>query len=307
MTFYRKEYQDKDYLRISNFLKKTYKNLPQQQNWFIDRWNFCRYFAQESHDTFTTWPKTVGLWVDNQNEIIAIVNSEGEDKGEAFFQFGVKEYPDGLLEAMMDFAEEKLCIIDANEYYINLRVNKDAQVIKDIIRKRQYHIEGWKETTCVLDLHNEFKVELPDGFAVKDANEINSNQQALAHGRAFGNTDSDNPERLKERQRAYTSLRNAPDYRTDLDLAILDKNNEIASFTTIWYDTDNQIGILEPVGTIPKYRRKGFGKTVIYEGVNRIKKLGAKKMYVGSNQQFYHTIGFSTAFEKDIWQKRWKV
>ena len=104
-------------------------------------------------------------------------------------------------------------------------------------------------------------------------------------------------------ERAYQLLRKAPDYRPELDLSVVDENNEIASFTTVWYDESNRIGMLEPVGTIPSYRRMGLAKAVIFEGINRIRKLGAKKIYVGSDQKFYLSIGFTVEYEKEVWQK----
>jgi predicted N-acetyltransferase YhbS len=84
----------------------------------------------------------------------------------------------------------------------------------------------------------------------------------------------------------------------------LDPNSEIASFAGVWYDDLNRIAQLEPVGTIPKYRRMGLAKAVIYEGINRARKMGANIMYVGSNQQFYLSIGFSVIYSKEIWLKK---
>ncbi|WP_141651580.1 GNAT family N-acetyltransferase [Paenibacillus sp. Mc5Re-14] len=71
--------------------------------------------------------------------------------------------------------------------------------------------------------------------------------------------------------------------------------NEVASFTTLWYDELNKIGILEPVGTIPKYRKIGLGKAVIYEAIKRVKDKGVERIF---------SMGFSLAYSKEIWKKR---
>lgn len=97
-------------------------------------------------------------------------------------------------------------------------------------------------------------------------------------------------------------MRNAPDYIPEYDVVILDQNNEVAAFTTLWYDELNKIGILEPVGTIPKYRNKGLGKAVIYEAINRVKDKGVERIFVGSDHSFYLSMGFSLAYSKEIWQ-----
>lgn len=73
MVYARRNVSEDDFIRIRDFLQKTYgkKDL---HNWFINRWNFCRYFGQIMHGTYDTWLETIGLWVDDTDEIIAIVH-----------------------------------------------------------------------------------------------------------------------------------------------------------------------------------------------------------------------------------------
>lgn len=186
---------------------------------------------------------------------------------------------------------------------ISIRVNEDANQLKEILRNRDYILQEWKETMSCLNLADDFQADLPNGFRLVDANEVSDDQKGFAHGRAFGYYKQDSPDD-DDAERCFRSLRNAPDYKPELDLAIVDQFDQIASFANIWYDELNQIGILEPVGTIPKYRKMGFGKAVIYEGIKRLKKKGADKLYVGSGQQFYLSLGFSVEYSKEIRQKR---
>ena len=88
----------------------------------------------------------------------------------------------------------------------------------------------------------------------------------------------------------YKGLITAPDYSEKLDFCVIDGEGKIAAFTTVWFDDYNKIGIIEPAGTILKYRRMGLGKAVIYEGANKLKELGATKLHVGSCQDFYKAI-----------------
>ena len=91
---------------------------------------------------------------------------------------------------------------------------------------------------------------------------------------------------------AYKELQKAPDYRKDLDLYIVGPDGEYVSFCIAWYDGHNRIGILEPAGTHPDFRRRGLGREVVMEGIRRAAALGAKKIWVGSGQRFYEAIGF---------------
>ena len=302
MTFKRISVTENDLRRIRDFLVESYRDNCGQKNWFIDRWNFCRYFVQSMYRTYDTWLNSVGLWIDENNNILAIANSEGENKGEAFLQLGNTHFSEEMLHEILDFAEIHLSSENDSGRFINLRVNEDAEHVKAILMQRGYVLQDWKESTSVLLIDQYYDVYIPTGFRILDSTVVSNHQKGLAHGRAFGRYKEDRPDD-DILEKAYQSMRTAPDYRPDLDISLIDNNDEVAAFATVWFDDMNKIGILEPVGTIPKYRGLGLGKAVIFEGINRIRNLGAKKMYVGSDQQFYRSIGFSLAYAKEIWQK----
>ena len=305
MKYRRKEYKDNDFVKIRDFLQES--RVYSQQNWFIERWNFCRYFTQVKLGTYSAWPETVGIWIDENDKIVAVANSEGENRGEAFFQLGNIEYSDELILEMLEFTEEKLSVVENNERKIFLRMDVDrSSQIKELLKKREYELlKDWTEIGSAMNIKDDLPVVLPEGFRIVDANEVNEDQKGLAFGRAFMDTDSANFEGLEERVKAYRSMRSAPDYRPELYLSIVNQSNEIVSFATVWLDRENQLGIFEPVGTVPKFRRKGLGKAILYDAMNRLKSLGCKKMHVGSDQEFYLDIGFSldNSFD-EVWFKK---
>ncbi len=59
----------------------------------------------------------------------------------------------------------------------------------------------------------------------------------------------------------------------------------------MWYDSEAGFAVIEPVATDPQYRKMGLGKAAVLEGIKRVAVLGAKKVLVGSSQQFYYSIG----------------
>ena len=307
MAFTRKAYEDQDFIRIRDFLKQSMQKNPSQKNWLIDRWNFCRYFSQVMHGTFDTWPETVGIWEDENNNIVAVVNSEGEiinrKAGNAFFQLANRDFPDDFIIELIDFAESNLSLTTEEGTFINFTINEDALQIKRLLKERNYTLLNWKEPMSCMHVTSCLKVELPEGFRIAESSEVSDYHIGFAHGRAFGYYKNDVPDD-DDAERCYRSLRNAPDYRPELDLSILDQNGEVASFTTVWYDDLNKIGILEPVGTIPKYRKMGLGKAVVYEGINRVMKMGAERIFVGSDQLFYISIGYKVIYYNEIWQKK---
>jgi len=306
MAYRRKPYSDEDFIRIRDFLKYTLYQNPSRKNWLTDRWNFGRYFSQTMHGTFDTWPETVGIWEDENKEIVAVVNSEGEiinrKAGSAFLQLGDRDFSDDFLGELIDYAESTLALTTDEGTFVNVYADEDAFQIQKILKERDYKLLEWKEPMSCMDVAGCFKVELPEGFRIADANEVSDWQKGFAHGRAFGYYKNDVPDD-DDAERCFRMLRNAPDYLPELDLSVLDPNGEVASFAGIWYDDLNRIGILEPVGTIPKYRRMGLAKAVVHEAINKVVRMGAKRIFVGSDQQFYLSLGFKAVYYKQIWQK----
>lgn len=62
-------------------------------------------------------------------------------------------------------------------------------------------------------------------------------------------------------------------YTKNNDIYIINSIGNVVTFANIWYDSLNKIGILEPVGVIPEYRKMELGKAVIYEVINRAAEL----------------------------------
>ncbi|MGG4220438.1 GNAT family N-acetyltransferase [Paenibacillus jamilae] len=302
MLYHQVKFEVNDFLKIRDFLKQSLKSNPDLKNWFIDRWNFCRYWGQIMHNTFEKWPETVGIWEDEHQEIVAVVHPEGEDNiGEAYFQLADRDFSNEFLNELIDYAEKKLALHGERESTLDIIVNEDGEQLKELLKRRGYILQDGKEMTSCMSVPHDVKLELPSGFRISDANEVGDFEKGFAHGRAFGYYKGGYPDN-DVAERCYISLRNAPDYIPKYDVVILDQNNEVAAFTTLWYDELNKIGILEPVGTIPKYRNKGLGKAVIYEAINRVKDKGVERIFVGSDHSFYLAMGFSLAYSNEIWQ-----
>jgi putative acetyltransferase len=59
----------------------------------------------------------------------------------------------------------------------------------------------------------------------------------------------------------------------------------ISDGTTDWYG-------LGPVSVLPKYQRMGIGKTLIQEGLSRLKDMGARGCCLVGHPQYYTKFGF---------------
>ena len=61
---------------------------------------------------------------------------------------------------------------------------------------------------------------------------------------------------------------------------------------------------MEPVCTDSDYRRMGVGTAAVMEGIRRCAEEGATVAFVGSEQPFYHTMGFEKLFNIPLWAKQ---
>lgn len=59
----------------------------------------------------------------------------------------------------------------------------------------------------------------------------------------------------------------------------------ISDGTTQWYG-------LGPVSVLPEYQRQGIGKSLIQEGLSRLKELGAKGCCLVGHPEYYRQLGF---------------
>lgn len=297
------DYGEGHFLQVRDFLAWSYKKNYDQHNWLIDRWNFCRYASQSFHGSFDSWPGTVGLWLDGRADVAAVVNSEGEGRGEAFIQLARRDFSERQLGEFLDHAQERLRSTDEAGQFLNLRVNPGELRLKRILEERGYRLQGWREATSSVALDGDFGARLPGGFAFADALEVEPRRTGIAHARAFGYRRSVADDDTAEK--AFASLRRAPDFDPRLSLSAIDEEGAVACFATLWRDGFNSIGVLEPVGTVPERRNRGLGKATIHELIRRARDLGIGKVYVGSDQDFYQAIGFAVEYEKEVWRKDW--
>ena len=97
---------------------------------------------------------------------------------------------------------------------------------------------------------------------------------------------------------SYRRMRGVAGFRPDLDLVVALPDGALAAYCICWLDPINRTGLFEPVGTGAAYRRRGFGRTVIHEGLQRLRKAGAHTAMVcctASNdpaRALYESAGF---------------
>jgi len=94
-----------------------------------------------------------------------------------------------------------------------------------------------------------------------------------------------------------------PNVDLSLKVAVVAPDGSFVSYCGMWYEPKAGFAVVEPVATDPAYRRMGFGKAVVSEGIRRVGARGAKLALVGSSQQFYYSIGFRPYATATVWRR----
>jgi GNAT superfamily N-acetyltransferase len=310
MTTRLREYEPShDFIRVRDFLINTFGTFDKPLNWRLERWNYARYFTapylckdevitpDKSRIAIRFWEGCIGIWDDDSDGIVGVVHTEHPWLGDAFIQRHPRHTH--LLGEMLDFAESNL--INKEKQSLRLFVYEHDRELLSLLRER-----GYRRADEQMDFDQEYVIEktprpnLPDGYTMMSMADKND---LYGRGRAFG-LGFNHPEPIHWAPvHVYAELQRAPDYRKDLDLYVVASDGDIASFCIMWYDARNRIGCLEPVGTVPKYRRLGLAREVIHEGLRRISTLGAERVIVGGGNEFYSSIGFEKTITCYGWTK----
>lgn len=135
---------------------------------------------------------------------------------------------------------------------------------------------------------------LPDGFQVRGVSEAGelpdraAIQREVWHPWTVGNVSDDD----------YAHLMKLPGYHHDLDIVAITPAGVIAAYVNGWVDPINKIGDFGPVGARQAYRRQGFTRAALLEGLCRMRAHGMDRVCISTGvsntpaKELYESIGF---------------
>jgi GNAT superfamily N-acetyltransferase len=276
-----------DFHKICDFLIRINHNkvITPHYLWARWVWQFGPYMSMEHLSN-------IGIAEDN-GKIVGLATYEN-NIGEAYFC--VDDNYAFLKHQIIDYAIQNLnsdgklviTLPDGDLGY------QQAAIEKGFIPTKE------KCSTARIDTHNN-SYNLPEGYTIMSfadsRMDIDKYYEAIWKG--FDNTRERNEVELE-------SMRNregfdAPHIDMDLRILVVAPNGDYAAHCGMWYLPGSEYAYVEPVFTLPEYRKMGLGKAAVLEGVKRCGKLGAKYAYVLSSQQFYYSIGFYPVQNETWW------
>jgi len=182
----------------------------------------------------------------------------------------------------------------------------------DLVLDGHFRQQGYQRTQEFVHLTRSLNEaistpQVPAGYEVRSCR---GEPEVAARAKAqFGAFNSSAQfERYGER---FSNFMRSPVYDPELDIVAVAPDGQVGAFCIVWTDPVNQVGLFEPVGTHPDFRRSGLGKAVILEAMCRLQGRGMKSAIVSTPDdnlpaiKLYETTGFQIVnrlgtYEKDV-------
>lgn len=244
----------------------------------------------------------IGIWEDEGKIVAADLFDTTLDN---IFPVVLSGY-ENLYHEMIDYAQANMGLPDNT--VLKIFINKDNICLKKCVESMGFYQLSEKDKLARYDLNNIPEYTLPDGFTIvslKEEREYEKYAKCLFKGfnhEKQGETFIFGTEMLEEQrmelEREMVNL--------DLKLNVKAPDGSYVAHCGMWYDLKSEFAVIEPVATIPEFRKMGIGKVVVLEGLRRVKAMGARYAYVGSGQQFYYAIRLEAYTEGYFWSKKYE-
>ena len=304
-----KSYQDeKDYWHLRGFLRETFfLNDRKTHNWHVAQLDYWRWHVLLNCREITSLEDLIYFWETNSQKTAAvfIIESPGE--------VCIQVHPDFRSK---DFENEMIYVAEENFKIENEKGQKEVCIwanTKDSLRCNLLKSHGfepakWIESQWRVDLDCQISpMKVPDGYKIRslgNGDEIPA--RSWASWRGF---HPDSPDEEYQGWEWYLNVQRCPLYHRDLDIVAVTPENEIASFSTHWYDDVTRSAYIEPVATVPEHQRKGLARATITEGLIRLQKMGCTRVFVSGFEEGANALyasALSPQHEKrQPWVKKW--
>ena len=144
--------------------------------------------------------------------------------------------------------------------------------------------EGYERRERYFDCYHRFLADplpmpvLPEGFTLRPvAGSAEAEMRAALQRDAFFPGGSKTYEEGTLRQLAVMKM---PHYDPQLDLMVMAPDGTPAAGCICWEDPVNRVGLFEPVGTRPQFRRQGLATALMLGGLQRLRARGMQAALV---------------------------
>ena len=295
---------DRDWQRIRNLIVDTYPISPPGFNWEVRRWDGMRFHGDDPAPN-PSWAEWIRVWETSDGRLAGAAHPEG-GPGEVYLQL----HPDYrfLIDEMLTWAESALSVPDTERGGRRLQhfaFDYDAPRQR-VLAQHGYEQQPWFGMVRRLRFGAWPipAVGMPAGYTLRTTRPLEADYAAVASllNAAFRRT-------IHTAEEYCNFTTHSPSFRHDLDLVAEAPDGSLACLVGVTYEPVDRYGIFEPVCTHPDHQRRGLARALMFEGMRRLRALGALTATVDTGDMvpanaLYDSMGFTEAYRGHYWLKR---
>ena len=251
-------------------------------------------YAQTHPDFQPEYAHRIALWEEDGN-IVAMTAYE-MTLGEAFFC--LSDGYEFLIDEMIDHAETQIHTSEES----GLILWNHQTALREAVARRGYVCDARWPTKCYDYRKGPMEYVLPPGYRMISTNDTAFDPEKIQLCCWKGFNHESEGEMVPDIDSVLRSA-TAPHYCDGLACIVVAPDGEYVSYGGMWMVPEIRLAYLEPLCTVPQYRRKGLAAAVVSELYRRTKALGADHM-TGGDAAFYTTLGFEPWYENEVWHKK---
>ena len=273
MKYTNRPYQStNDLVEIGTLIRRAYA----RQNYF-NAWTFCRYdiwsqrrIADAGSFQDDLWQKQFQLVYDETGRLVgtafAFNNHHWRNDPEPYTLLLDPEHPQ-VAALLIEWAEasgmREIEIIQGNMFLTGLIQSRGYSRSSDSMVMREKPLSNTSPET----------VNLPHGYSIRVLHGSEWDCYFEAVHTVFNMMDT---------HQAFGSIQRSHSNVPDLHLNVVNEQNQIAAFCSVWLDSDNNVAEFEPVGTLPQFQKRGLAAALMANACNRLREMGCAQANVAS-------------------------
>ena len=299
---------EEDFFRVRDFLREVFLlNNRLEHSWNVARLDYWRWHMIKTCAIIESVEKGMALWENADGRVVAVLNHNGgsELRLHVHPHFRAVE----LENEMLAYAEDHYFTTTKDgRRYVYLPIFEDDAQRHELVQKRGFNKQaGWGHHYH-RDLDSPVpNATIPRGYAIRSmggAEEYPA--RSFASWRAFHN---DEPDSNYDGDHLWcANLQSAPLYRRDLDVVAIAPDGNIAGFCTCFYDDYTRSAVTVVVGVAVEHWRRGLGKAVITEALQRLHSMGCTRVFSTAHEKpadaLYNSV-MTNVKVTDTWVKKW--
>lgn len=294
---------DADFWRVRDLLVDAYPLTPTGFNWEVRRWDGQR-FHNDDAALNPEWARTVRLWETDAGRLVGVAHPDYAGN------ISLQLHPDyrDIEAEMIAWGEASLAVpVDGQRRVEVFVYDYDAPRLHLLAARGYRQMPDFGVTRRMrFGARPLPAAEIAPGYVMRTTRPDDWDDcQRMADllNAAFNRT-------VHNAREYWNFCANSPSFRYDLNLVAEAPDGSFAAHVGVNWEPINRYGVFEPVCTHPAHQRHGLARALMFEGMCRLKALGALDAYVDTGDMIpanalYDAVGFTEAYTGHTWRKVW--